>query len=187
MRRRMLGQVMTAALLLGVGAAGAATKESAPAPLSDQGIARRLAHEVNMYPYYTIWDAVSFRVSNGQVAIEGAVNEPFKKSDIQRIVRDIPGVTGVTDEIKVMPLSPFDDRIRVAVARAVYADPALSRFGMGPVPSIHILVDNGHVTLSGVVDTDMEKNIAAIRASGAGMSFGPVINNLLVEHPAKKS
>ncbi len=183
----MLGQVMMAALLLGVGAAGAATKESAPAPLSDEGIARRLAHEVNMYPFYTIWDAVSFQVSNGQVVLQGAVNEPFKKTDIERIVRDVPGVAGITDQVKVMPLSPFDDRIRMAVARAIYRDPQLSRYGMGAIPSIHILVNSGHVTLAGAVDNEADRNIAKMRASGAGLSFGPVTNDLVVEHPAKKS
>jgi len=187
MKLRMLGQVTMAALLLGWGAAGAATKESAPPPLSDAGIARRLAHEVNMYPYYTIWDAVSFQVANGQVAIQGAVNQPFKKSDIESIVRHVPGVTGVTDDVKVMPLSPFDDRIRIAVARAIYSDPALSRYAMLPVPGIHILVDGGHVTLTGVVNNELERSVAGMRASGAGMSFGPVTNNLVVERPAKRS
>ena len=140
-----------------------------------------------MYPRYSLWDDVEFRVSNGQVQLLGAVNQPYKKSDIERLVRSIPGVAGVSDEIKVLPLSPSDDRLRLQVARAIFRDPALSRYSMGAVPSIHILVDNGHVTLAGVVGSEMDKNIAGIRANGAGLSFGSVTNNLQVEHPAKKS
>jgi osmotically-inducible protein OsmY len=81
----------------------------------------------------------------------------------------------------------MDNRIRWQVARAIYSDPVLSRYSMEPVGSIHIIVANGHVTLEGVVSNEMERNVAALRASGAGLSFGPVINNLRVEVPSRKS
>jgi hyperosmotically inducible protein len=68
----------------------------------------------------------------------------------------------------------------------VYRDPVLSRYGLQAVPPIHIIVDNGHVTLEGVVSTDMEKNVAGIRANGAGLSFGQVVNNLQVENPSPR-
>jgi len=61
----------------------------------------------------------------------------------------------------------------------------LSRYAMGAIPSIHIIVDNGHVTLTGAVSNETEKQIAGIRASGAGLGFGPVVNNLSVDQPAK--
>ena len=87
-----------------------------------------------------------------------------------------------------MPLSSFDDQLRLRLARAIYSDPALSRYAYMAHPPVHILVDNGRVTLVGVVDTQMEKNIAGMRASGAGLSFGPVVNDLVVENPpARKS
>ncbi len=140
-----------------------------------------------MYARYTIWDDVEFRVNDGQVALLGAVSQPFKKSDLQRIVQHVPGVTSVTNDLRVLPLSNFDDRLRIQVARAVYGDPVLTRYAIQPLPSIHIIVDNGRVTLTGVVSTEMEKNVAGIRASGAGLGFGPVNNQLRVEHPAKKS
>jgi hyperosmotically inducible periplasmic protein len=140
-----------------------------------------------MYPNYSIWDDISFRVSNnGQVELFGAVNQPYKRSDVERIVRRIPGVTSVTDQIKVLPLSPNDDRLRLQVARAVYGDPVLNRYALQAVGPIHIIVENGHVTLSGVVNNEMEKNVAGIRANGAGLSFGAVTNNLQVENPARK-
>lgn len=151
-----------AAALLAAGLAGAATKPA------DMSLDRQIGHEIRMYTSYSIWDDISYRVSgNGQVELFGAVNQPFKKSDIERIVRRIPGVTSVTDQIKVLPLSSFDDRLRLQVARAIYRDPVLNRYALQSVGPIHIIVDNGHVTLTGVVNNEMEKNVAGIRANGA--------------------
>ena len=97
-------------------------------------------------------------------------------------------MASLSNELKVLPLSPNDDRLRLQVARAIYADPVLARYRIMAVPSIHIIVDNGHVMLTGIVNSTMEKQVAGIRASAAGLSFGPVINNLEVENPpAKKS
>lgn len=195
MRATGLGRLFLAAVLVaGAGVAGAAIPETAKAPQtltlsqSDADLARRVTHEIRMYPYYSIWDDLSFRVANGQVELLGAVNQPFKKSDIERIVRRVPGVAGVTDQIRVLPLSPNDDRLRLQVARAIYGDPAFTRYAMMALPPVHILVENGHVTLDGVVSNTFEKQIAGIRASSAGLSFGEVVNNLQVENaPAKKS
>jgi hyperosmotically inducible protein len=188
MKAEFLGRFLTAMLLAGAGIAGASSHgQTSSEPKTDADLAKAVRHEIAMYPRYSVWDDVSFRVSNGQVELIGAVNQPYKRSDIERLVRTVPGVAAVSDEIKVLPLSPADDDLRRAVARALFRDPALSRYAMGAVPSIHILVDNGHVTLAGVVATDMDKNIAGIRANGAGLSFGAVTNNLRVEHPSKKS
>ena len=181
MKTRLLaGLLMAGTLIFG------ASKDKTFVPATDEQIAKQIGHEIRMYTRYTIWDDVNIRVANGQVELLGAVSQPFKKSDIQRIVADVPGVRSVTNELKVLPLSPFDDRIRLQVARAIYADPVLNRYALNPQPPIHIVVDNGHVTLTGVVNTEMEKNVAGIRAQGAGLSFGPVVNNLQVEHPAPK-
>ena len=182
MKPRILNRLLAAALLVGAGIAGAATTPA------DVSVERQILHEIRMYPNYSIWDDINFRVTNnGQVELFGAVNQPYKKADIERIVRSVPGVTSITDQVKVLPLSSFDDRLRLQVARAVYGDPVLNRYALQSVGPIHIIVENGHVTLSGVVSTEMEKNVAGIRANGAGLSFGSVTNNLLVEHPARKS
>jgi hyperosmotically inducible protein len=182
MKPRILNRLLATALLVGAGIAGAANQSA------DVPVERQILHEIRMYPNYSIWDDVSFRVSNnGQVELFGAVNQPYKKSDIERIVRRTPGVTSVTDQIKVLPLSSFDDRLRLQVARAVYSDPVLNRYALQAVGPIHIIVENGHVTLSGVVNSEMEKNVAGIRANAAGLSFGSVTNNLKVENPARKS
>jgi len=186
MKSKVLGRILGAALLV-AGLAGATTKESANVPKTDAELARQIRHEIAMYPYYSIWDDLNFQVVNGQVELTGAVNQPFKKSDVGRIVERIPGVTSVANDLKVLPLSNFDDRLRLQVARAIFRDPTFTRYAMQAVPPIHIIVENGHVTLTGVVATDLEKNVAGLRAAGAGLGFGPIQNNIQVEHPAKKS
>jgi hyperosmotically inducible protein len=184
MKTRMLQRFLMAALL--AGAAAASTKGSANLPQSDSGIAANVRHEVLMYAHYSLWDDVAFRVVAGNVSLTGEVNQPFKKRDIERLVQKVPGVASVTNDIKVLPLSSMDDRLRLQVAGAIYRDPSLSRYGMGAVPAIHIIVENGHVTLTGMVNSDMEKQIAGMRAASS-LSFGPITNNLVVEHPARKS
>jgi hyperosmotically inducible protein len=182
----LVTRILAAAVVAGAGVAGAANRDKAVAPKTDGDLVSRLQHEIRMYPYYTIWDDLSFRVNDGHVELLGAVSQPYKKQDIERLVERVPGVAGVTDEIKVLPVSPMDDRLRLQIARAIYRDPSLSRYAIQAVPPIHIIVDNGHVTLTGVVNNDVEKQIAGMRASSAGLSFGPVTNDLEVEHPAVK-
>lgn len=176
---------LMAAVLLGAGIAGAATKGSDNLPSGDEQIAKSIRHEVLLYPYYSIFDDINYRVTNGQVELTGAVNQPFKKKDIERLVVKIPGVNGITNDLRILPTSFEDDRLRRQIARAIYRDPALTRYAIQAVPPIHIIVDHGHVTLTGVVNNDLEKNVAGIRASSF-LSFGPVTNNLQVEHPAPK-
>jgi hyperosmotically inducible periplasmic protein len=177
---------MLASMLIAAGGAMAASN-GASGPYTDEQIAQKMVHEVRMYSRYTIWDNVSVRVHDGELDLQGQVSQPFKKADLGRIAKNVPGIRSVTNELEVLPLSSFDDRIRLQVARAIYRDPVLSRYGMQAVAPIHIIVDNGHVTLEGVVNSDAEKNVAGIRASGAGLSFGQVTNNLRVENPGKKS
>lgn len=180
MKSRLLSAMLMSAALL---VASPAEKSK---PQTDAEIAGRITHEIRMYPRYTIWDDVQFRVAEGQVELLGAVNQPFKKKDLERIVQRVPGVTSVTNQINVLPLSNFDDRIRIQVARAIYGHPTFTRYAINPLPSIHIIVENGRVMLTGVVANEAEKNIAGIRAAGAALSFGPVVNNLRVEGPAVK-
>jgi hyperosmotically inducible protein len=189
MKRGILGTFLVAATLVASAATAiAADKGNSNAPLTGADLEKGVRHGILMYPKYTLWDDIRFRIDNGNVELLGAVSQPYKKADLERIVQRIPGVASVTNEIKVLPLSPQDDRLRLQVARAIYRDPILSRYGMGAVPAIHIIVDNGHVTLTGAVNNTVDKQVAGLRASGAGLSFGPVINNLTVDNPpAKKS
>jgi hyperosmotically inducible protein len=173
--------ILGAVLALGIASA------KTPVALDDNGIANQTRHEILMYPHYTIWDNITYRVQNGNVELNGEVSQPYKKTDLTRIVQRIPGVVSVINNLKVLPLSSMDDRLRQQVARAIFRDPILSRYALEPIPPIHIIVDNGHVTLEGVVATETEKNVAALRANGAGLSFGGVTNNLVVENSTKKS
>lgn len=185
MRHTILNKFMFAAVAFGLGIAAAATNNTGSA--SDADIAKKLTHEIRMYPRYSVFDNVNFSVDEGRVELLGEVSQPYKKADLGRIAQRVPGVTSLSNDLKVLPLSPMDNRLRLQVARAIYRDPVLSRYGMQPVPPIHIIVDNGHVTLEGVVSTDMEKNVAGMRAAAAGLSFGQVTNNLRVENPSRKS
>ncbi len=154
MKPTILGRLLlSGALLMGVGFA--ATSPNAPAPQSDEALAGRVRHEIAVYPYYGIFDDVSYRVVNGNVELTGAVTEPWKKSDLGKSVQRIPGVASVTNAVEVLPLSRFDNQLRWQIARAIYSDPALSRYAVQAIPPIHIIVENGRVTLDGVVNTDL--------------------------------
>lgn len=183
MKSKVLAGLLMASSVL-VGTALAADK---PGPNAPTDVPAKLLHELRSYPYYTIYDDLGFQVSNGQVILNGEVTQPVKKSDIERIARSIPGVTSVEDNIKVLPLSDMDNQLRRQVALSIYNYPVFSKYAYGPFPSIHIIVDNGHVTLTGVVDSQSDKDLATLRASSAGLSFGPIVNNLQVAQPSKKS
>src|SRR4029077_20696836 len=164
MRKMIRNFVLAGVLSVGMAAAKAPVNVS----YSDPELASKVAHEIRMYSWYSIWDNVNVRVDHGNVELMGQVSQPYKKADLQRLAGGVAGVSSVKNDLEVLPLSPMDDHLRMQVARAIYRDAALSRYAIQPVPSIHIIVDNGHVTLEGVVSNQMEKNIAGIRANGAG-------------------
>lgn len=138
-------------------------------------------HELVMLPYYNIFDNLEFKVDGGHVTLLGQVTEPTLKSSAENVVKRIEGVTAVTNQIEVLPLSPMDNRIRYATYRSIYGYPALHRYSLGAVPSIHIIAKNGNVTLTGVVSNAGDKNIAGIRANGVPGVFS-VTNDLRVEN-----
>jgi hyperosmotically inducible periplasmic protein len=134
-----------------------------------------------MLPYYSIFDDLSFQVKGGTVTLFGAVTRPTLKSDAENVVKGVEGVTQVNNQIEVLPLSPMDDQIRRAMARTIYGDPTIgNRYGYQALPSIHILVKNGNVTLAGVVANQFDKNLINTRANGVPNVF-KVVNNLQVE------
>ncbi|MBI3949988.1 MAG: BON domain-containing protein [Acidobacteria bacterium] len=139
-----------------------------------------IRHELLMLPYYSVFDNLEFRVRGYRVELFGQVTRPTLKSDAERVVKNIEGVERVVNKIEVLPLSPNDDRIRLAVYQALNTDPSLQRHFMGANPSIHIIVKNGHVTLEGVVATQTDKNLANIRANSVPGVFS-VTNDLRVE------
>ena len=152
---------------------------SVPPATPMEKLAKAVRHELVMLPYYSLFDNLSFRVEGDQVTLMGEVTRPTLKTDSERVVQRIAGVSKVVNQIEVLPLSPFDDRIRMAVLRAMYRQPSLQRYAMGALPSIHIIVKRGDVSLEGVVSSQMDKNLAFLYANGVSGVFS-VTNNLRV-------
>ena len=142
-------------------------------------VTREVRHELITLPYYGVFDNLAFTVNGGNVTLLGQVTRPTLKSDAENVVKRIDGVTHVDNKIEVLPLSDMDWQTRRAEFRAIYSDPSFTKYAYQAIPPIHIIVDNGHVTLVGVVDSDADKNLAGIRANQVPGVFS-VTNNLLV-------
>jgi hyperosmotically inducible protein len=134
-------------------------------------LVKEVRHQLILLPYYSVFDNLAFKIDGDKVTLLGQVVRPTLKSDAESAVKNIEGVTAVVNNIEVLPLSPMDDQLRIAVYRAIYQDAALFRYGQSAVPSIHIIVKNGNVTLVGVVDNETDKNLANVRASGVPNVF----------------
>ena len=165
--RQTLLVLATAALMVG-------------ADKQPKSLVREVRHELVMLPYYGIFDNLAYRVDGQVVTLFGQVSRPTLKSDAENVVKHIEGVQRVINEIEVLPLSPNDDGIRRAVYRAVYSSEPLQRYAMGAVPSIHIIVKNGNVTLEGAVANEGDKNIAGLAANGVSGVFS-VTNHLAID------
>ncbi len=138
-------------------------------PTEESQLAKQVRHNLLMLPYYSIFDDVAFRLDGTVVTLEGACppEPPWDiKSEAENVVKKIPGVTQVVNNIKELPLSPMDWQIRRAVARTIYGDAEIGmRYGYQAFPSIHIIVDNGHVTLEGVVDNQFDDTLIRTRVN----------------------
>jgi hyperosmotically inducible protein len=156
--------------------AGGQAEPSSPA---EARIAREVRHELLMLPYFGVFDNIEYRVDGDTVTLFGAVTRPVLKSDAENVVKHIEGVDHVTNKIDVLPPSPMDDQLRLALYRAIYGFPALEKYALGVQKPIRIIVRNGQVTLEGVVDNDSDKNLAGMRANGVPGVFS-VTNNLRV-------
>ncbi len=149
-------------------------------------IAREVRHELVMLPYFGIFDDLAFRVDGSTVTLLGAVTRPVLKSDAENVTKRVEGVTNVVNNIEVLPPSPMDDQIRRAEYRAIYGDPSIgTRYGYRALPSIHIIVKNGHVTLEGVVANQFDKTLINTKANTVPNVFS-VTNNLRVENENAK-
>src|SRR5712672_3410880 len=139
----------------------------------DARLVKRIRHELATLPYYGVFDWLEFEVRpDNTVVLRGQVVRPTTKSDAEARVKKIDGVAGVVNEIEVLPLSPSDDRLRLALYRTLYNwDSPLFRYATQSVPPIHIIVKNGRVTLKGVVDSKMDAQLAYMRARGVPGSF----------------
>ena len=161
-------------LVLTAGIALAQTPASEP-------LETRVRQELAKLPYYGVFDYLQFSVDGDTVTLSGQASNYVLRRDALSSVKHMPGVKTVNDQIEVLPLSPFDDDIRSRVFHSIYRDSALNRYRLIRVqPPIRILVNNGNVTLSGVVDSEMDRNVLYDRTMEVRKVFS-VTNDLKVQ------
>jgi hyperosmotically inducible protein len=161
--RRRTGLALTALVLAAQMAAAQEIQRS------DLQVARDIEKSVVNYAFFTIFDDVSARVDNGVVTLSGKVTQPFKHDDLLKRVSRIGGVTQVVDQVAVLPLSGFDDQLRYRVARAIYGNSNFWNYAIMANPPIHIVVEGGRVTLTGVVQSTVDRMLARSLATIPGV------------------
>ena len=161
----MLKKLMLGALALAVLVTPASAQAQERKNLQ---ILNDVGHEVRQYTRFTIFDDVSASIDNGVVTLTGKVTAPFKKDDIAARVVRIDGVHAVRNQIGVLPVSPFDDDLRYRIARAIYGHSNFWQYAAMANPPIHIVVEQGRVTLTGVVNSNVERMLARSLATTYG-------------------
>ncbi len=191
--RKFFGLVTIAAFSVASGVADKKQTHSdvfTSGPQNEIQLAKEIRHNLLMLPYYTIFDDLYFELNDTVVTLRGACppEPPWDiKSDAENAVKNVPGITKVINEIKELPLSPMDWQIRRAEAKAIYGDSEIgTRYGYQALPSIHIIVENGHVTLDGVVDNQFDDTLVRTRANEVPNVFS-VTDNLIVLNRERKA
>jgi osmotically-inducible protein OsmY len=162
--------------------------EVAGPTVSDNELRQKLGEKLayDRVGYGNLFNAISIGVQNGVVTLGGHARTDVDKDSALSLVATYPGVKDVVDEIEVDPVSIMDDQTRMAVARAVYGTPTLQKYAIDPAKPIRISVQNGHVELAGVVDSEADKNLAYLKANGVPGVFS-VKNDLQVNGSSEKS
>jgi hyperosmotically inducible periplasmic protein len=127
---------------------------------SDHRLFSDVSKAVTSYAHFTIFDDVNAEVHDGVVTVTGKVTMPYKKSGIAGRIARVQGVREVRDRITVLPVSRFDDQLRARIARAIYGNSNFRSYAVLANPPIHIVVDRGRVTLTGVVQSEVDRAIA---------------------------
>jgi hyperosmotically inducible protein len=134
----------------------------------DVRLAEDIGRSITTYTRLTIFDDINATVENGMVVLSGKVTMPYKKIDMEKRIAKVDGVRGVRNGIGVLPVSQFDDQLRYRVSRAIYGNPSFWNYAAMANPPIHIIVEGGHVTLAGVVNSNVERMLARSLATGLG-------------------
>ena len=142
---------------------------AAAAQLTDADLADRVASAVRGYVNFGIFDDVSIEVENRTVTLTGRVTMPFKKNEIEAKVKQVDGIRQLSSRIEVLPVSIYDSELRQRLALAIYGNPAFRHYASMVTPPIHIVVENGKVTLTGFVFSNVEKVLAASLAQIPGV------------------
>ncbi len=145
------------------------SRPAGAAQLSDAVLADRVAEVVREYVHFGIFDDISIRVENRSVTLNGRVTMPYKRDDIVARVKKVDGVRDLTNNITVLPVSLYDSDLRDRLARAIYGNSAFRHYASMVNPPIHIVVENGRVTLTGVVNSEVEKMLAYSLAQVPGV------------------
>jgi len=153
--------------------------ETVPDSQLQQKLAKKLAYDRVGY-YDNAFNYMALNVKDGVVTLSGETVWDVPKDSALAIIARTPGVKDMVNDVTVLPVSSFDDSIRARTARAIYRDSVLGRYASDPVRPIRIIVDNGHITLYGTVESTMDKNIAGIRANSVPGAFS-VENKLKVD------
>lgn len=167
-------------LAISLVAAASVVVAAPPTAALDAQTMNKIRKELVTLPYYGVFDNLAYQVDGDTVTLSGQVVRPMTRKDAERRVARIEGVRRVVNNIEVLPVSQFDDSIRVRAYRAVFRSGSLYRYAMGANPSIHIVVSRGRVTLEGVVSSRMDSQLAYMAARGVSGVFS-VTNNLRVE------
>jgi hyperosmotically inducible protein len=150
-------------------AAGTASAGAADAPArKDLQVSRDVAASVQRYAQFTIFDDVSAEVKDGVVTLTGRVTMPFKRDDIARRVSKVDGVREVRDQLEVLPVSQWDDELRYRIGRSIYNNANFWSYAAMANPPIHIVVERGRVTLTGVVQSNVDRMLAQSLATQFG-------------------
>ena len=173
----------TAALVTTLGAFGFTTPAAA-ADKENLQLFKAVQKQVLNYTHFTVFDSVNTQINDGAVVLTGWVTMPYKSHDIERRVSRVDGVTRVVNRIQELPVSQFDDELRIRIARAIYSSPHFRGYGSMVNPPIHIIVEHGRVTLEGVVNNNVDRMIARSIASNF-LSFD-IKNDLKTTQEAKE-
>jgi hyperosmotically inducible periplasmic protein len=138
-------------------------------PRKDFQVFKDVATSVERYTRFTIFDDINASVKDGVVTLTGKVTMPYKRDDIARRVAKIDGVREVLDRIDVLPVSSFDDELRYRIARSIYGHSNFWNYAIMPNPPIHIVVEHGRVTLTGVVQSNVDRMLARSLATQFGV------------------
>ena len=172
MFRRVLVSFMMLSAFGAPAAVWARPARGVVAGVSDRSLATEVADQVRAYAYYTIFDDVQGTVRDGVVTLTGKVTDPYKASQIAERVKRVQGVRDVDNKLESLPVSMFDNELRATIAARIYRDPMFWNYGVQPNPPIHIIVDHGRVTLTGVVTSEVDRRVAEATARGADGVFG---------------
>lgn len=163
--------------------AAAALPQSGSKPRNQVNSREKLSKEIHqellLLPSHSVFDYLAFALEGDEVTLSGQVLRSTLKAAAESAVKNIEGVGSVVNKIQVLPASPVDDQLRQTLFRNIYGGPGLQRYATLAVPPIHIIVNNGSVTLEGVVDSDSDRNLAGLRATETPSVYS-VQNNLAV-------